>query len=414
MRTTAMVSLGVMALGTVVLLIASPVRLSAQQDAGQAVRIGGDDLGGVVTSANGPEAGVWVIAETTDLPTKFAKIVVTDDQGRYVVPGLPKANYSLWVRGYGLIDSPKIQTAPGKIVNLRAVLAPTAAAAAEYYPAIYWYALLKVPASSEFPGTGPEGNGLPKDLKTQGQWLDVIKTDGCFTCHQLGNKATRTIPKQLGEFPSSAQAWARRIQSGQAMTQMAAAIARIDSQRAFELFGDWTDRIAAGELPASQPSTAAGRGAQCRHYPVGLGGAEELPPRRNRHRQTQSHGQCERPALWLPRGELEFRADSGPGAQHEERSESAGPRSDYPILEEQPHAHRRRTGERRRFGTVSPACTTRCWMKRAGFGLPPESARPQTRSFARAALTIRRLSCSRSNSPTAISPCTIRRPASSR
>ena len=258
MRTTAMVSLGVMALGTIVLLIASPVRLSAQQDTDRTVSIGGDDLGGVVTSANGPEAGVWVIAETTDLPTKFAKIVVTDDQGRYVVPGLPKANYSLWVRGYGLVDSPKIHTAPGKIVNLRAVLAPTAAAAAEYYPAIYWYALLKVPASSEFPGTGPEGNGLPKDLKTQGQWLDVIKTDGCFTCHQLGNKATRTIPKQLGEFASSAQAWARRIQSGQAMTQMAAAIARIDSQRAFELFGDWTDRIAAGELPALQPTRPQG------------------------------------------------------------------------------------------------------------------------------------------------------------
>jgi hypothetical protein len=258
MRTRAMVSSGVMALGTVVLLVASPVGLNAQQDTDQAVSIGGDDLGGVVTSANGPEAGVWVIAETTDLPTKFAKIVVTDDQGRYVVPGLPKANYSLWVRGYGLVDSPKIQTAPGKIVDLRAVLAPTAAAAAEYYPAIYWYALLKVPDSSEFPGTGPEGNGLPKDLKTQGQWLDVIKTDGCFTCHQLGNKATRTIPKQLGEFPSSAQAWARRIQSGQAMTQMATAIARIDSQRAFELFGDWTDRIAAGELPASQPARPHG------------------------------------------------------------------------------------------------------------------------------------------------------------
>jgi hypothetical protein len=258
MRITGIASLGAMALGTVVLLIASPIRLSAQQDTGQAVRIGADDLGGVVTSANGPEAGVWVIAETTDLPTKFAKIVVTDDQGRYVVPGLPKGNYSLWVRGYGLVDSPKIQTAPGKILNLRAVLAPTAAAAAEYYPAIYWYALLKIPDSSEFPGTGPEGNGLPKDLRIQGQWLDIIKTDGCFTCHQLGNKATRTIPKQLGEFPNSAQAWARRIQSGQAMAQMAAAISRIDSQRAFELFGEWTDRIAAGELPASQPTRPQG------------------------------------------------------------------------------------------------------------------------------------------------------------
>ena len=78
----------------------------------------------MVRSANGPEAGVWVIAETTDLPTKFIKIVVTDDQGRYVLPELPKANYSVWVRGYGLVNSPKVRAAPGKILDLTAVMAP--------------------------------------------------------------------------------------------------------------------------------------------------------------------------------------------------------------------------------------------------------------------------------------------------
>src|ERR1700736_2554602 len=91
-----------------------------------------DYIEGVVTSANGPEAGVWVIAETTDLPTKYAKIVVTDDRGRYVLPELPKANYNVWVRGYGLGDSQKLTAAPGKILNLTAVVAPSAAAAAEY------------------------------------------------------------------------------------------------------------------------------------------------------------------------------------------------------------------------------------------------------------------------------------------
>src|SRR5580698_3972838 len=103
------------------------------------------DIGGVVTSANGPEAGVWVIAETHDLPTRYAKIVVTDDQGRYVVPDLPKAKYTIWVRGYGLVDSPKVQCDPGKIVNLTAVKAPDPKAAAQYYPAIYWYSMLKFP-----------------------------------------------------------------------------------------------------------------------------------------------------------------------------------------------------------------------------------------------------------------------------
>ena len=124
------------------------------------VRIDTDDIGGVVTSAKGPEAGVWVIAETTDLPTRFAKMVVTDDHGRYVLPDLPKTNYNVWVRGYGLVDSRKVRTTPGKILNLKAVVAPTAAAAAEYYPGIYWFSMLKIPDKSEFPGTGPQGNGI--------------------------------------------------------------------------------------------------------------------------------------------------------------------------------------------------------------------------------------------------------------
>src|SRR5687768_15212095 len=96
------------------LWIASLGGTSALQRGGEAVRIDNDDIGGVVTGARGPEAGVWVIAETNDLPTKFSRTVVTDDQGRYLVPDLPKANYSVWVRGYGLVDSPKVQSAPGR------------------------------------------------------------------------------------------------------------------------------------------------------------------------------------------------------------------------------------------------------------------------------------------------------------
>jgi hypothetical protein len=258
MRTTRGLSAGIAAAGMVVLLAAGQESLNAQQGGDSAIRIGPADLGGVVTSADGPEAGVWVIAETTGLPTKFAKIVVTDDQGRYVMPELPSATYSVWVRGYGLVDSPKVSTAPGKIVNLRAVVAPSPAAAAEYYPAIYWYSMLKVPAKSEFPGTGPGGNGMSPAVKSQAQWLDIVKTDGCYTCHQLGNKATRTIPKELGPFNSSEEAWARRIQSGQAMLQMVAGIGRIDAARAYKLFAEWTDRIAAGELPASRPERPRG------------------------------------------------------------------------------------------------------------------------------------------------------------
>src|SRR5690242_21548493 len=142
-RTSLLLTVAAVALGA--LLMSPSTHLSAQQSAPPGVTVGDGDLGGVVTSTNGPEAGVWVIAETTDLPTKFVKIVVTDDSGRYVLPQLPNANYKVWVRGYGLVDSQPIQVTPGKILNLKAVVAPSPRAAAEYYPAIYWFSLLKVP-----------------------------------------------------------------------------------------------------------------------------------------------------------------------------------------------------------------------------------------------------------------------------
>jgi hypothetical protein len=116
--------------------------------------------------------------------TRFAKIVVTDDFGRYVLPDLPKARYRVWVRGYGLIDSKKIDADPGKTLNLTAEIAPDLAHAAQYYPAIYWFSLLHIPDKNQFPGTGPNGNGIPDEFKTQDQWLDVIKTNSC------GNGAT--------------------------------------------------------------------------------------------------------------------------------------------------------------------------------------------------------------------------------
>ncbi len=229
------------------------IATSARQAPADAVAIDADDIGGVVASARGPEAGVWVIAETTSLPTKFAKIVVTDDRGRYLVPDLPKANYTMWVRGYGLVDSPKVQAAPGRMLNLTAVVAPDPRAAAQYYPAGYWASLIRVPEKGEFPGTGPQGNGISPDMKTQAEWLAWMKNRSCYTCHQLGNKATREIPRELGTFSSSTAAWMRRIQSGQAGGDMARELAVFGPQRALAMFADWTDRIAAGELPPVPP-----------------------------------------------------------------------------------------------------------------------------------------------------------------
>jgi hypothetical protein len=258
MKTTRLLCLGVVAVGLSLCLLPAPIAITAQTTNDSRVRIDNDDIGGVVTSANGPEAGVWVIAETTGLPTKYAKIVVTDERGRYVLPDLPKATYSIWVRGYGLVDAAKVKAAPGKILNLKAVVAPSAAAAAEYYPAIYWYSMLKIPDKSEFPGTGLKGNGMPEKLKSQGQWLTNVKTQGCVSCHQLGNKPTRTISEELGNFKSSLEAWQRRVLSGQASEVMMRNLNDIEPKRALELFADWTDRIAAGELPKSKPSRPEG------------------------------------------------------------------------------------------------------------------------------------------------------------
>jgi hypothetical protein len=236
------------------LLIAlSLTATGAARQAGDTVRIDADDVGGVVTGPKGPEAGVWVIAETTDLATRLVKIVVTDDRGRYVLPDLPKANYSVWVRGYGLVDSPKTAASPGKIVNLKAVVAPNPHAAAQYYPAGYWLSLMRVPDKSEFPGTGPSGNGISPNLKTQAEWVRLVKSGGCTACHQLGTRGTREIPKELGTFPSSVAAWQRRLQSGQAGADMVRTLGGFGPDRALKQFADWTDRIAAGEVPPAPP-----------------------------------------------------------------------------------------------------------------------------------------------------------------
>ena len=224
------------------------------------VSIDVDDIGGVVTGPKGPEAGVWVVAETTDLPTRLIKSVVTDDQGRYVVPDLPKATYNVWVRGYGLTDSPKTKATPGQQLALTAVPAPSPRVAAEYYPAQYWLSMLQVPPASDFPGTGPTGNGISPSIKSQGEWIrNIVNTDGCTGCHQMGNKATREIPENLGRFENSRAAWDRRIQSGQAGGGMSSRFTQVGRPRALAMWADWTDRIAGGELPAGAPSRPQGR-----------------------------------------------------------------------------------------------------------------------------------------------------------
>src|SRR5216683_1289638 len=219
-------SSAIFAIAVAVLITGLPT--GAQQPPAQppAVQIDDKAIAGVVTSRFGPEAGVWVIAETKDLGTRFAKMVATDERGRYVIPDLPKANYRVWVRGYGLVDSEKVASEPGKTLNLTAAVAPNLAAAARYYPAIYWAAMIKI----------------------QDQWLNTVKTNGCGNCHQMGNYATRTIPEGLGHFESSRDAWMQRLSVGPAGHDMVRFITQLMTPDGGHLaaLADWTDRIKSG------------------------------------------------------------------------------------------------------------------------------------------------------------------------
>ncbi len=209
------------------------------------VAIDPDDIGGVVTSAEGPEAGVWVIAETDALGTRYAKIVVTDDSGRYVVPDLPPATYKVWVRGYGLADSAKVDAKPGNHLDLKATVAPDDATAAKVYPAIYWYSMQKLPAASEVAK-------LPGGMD---QYVASIKNLSCVGCHQIGQLATRTVPMEFGH---GMEGWVRRIQSGQAGSQMLGSAMNQLLGLPPKYLGEWTDRVAAGELPHAKPPRPSG------------------------------------------------------------------------------------------------------------------------------------------------------------
>ena len=164
------------------------------------IEIASDDISGTVTGPDGPEAGVWVIAETRDLGDALLQ-----DRGHRRPGALPHPRpapgrlrrLGARLRSGGFRQKPR----PHRVSNLdlTAVPAPNAAAAAQYYPAGYWFSLLEVPAKSEFPGTGPAGNGISPNVKHQADYIRLITSGGCLGCHQLGNEATREIPALFGD-----------------------------------------------------------------------------------------------------------------------------------------------------------------------------------------------------------------------
>jgi hypothetical protein len=113
--------------------------------------------------------------------------------------------------------------------------------------------MLKIPDKSEF---GEKGTMPP--AVTQQSYLNLMKNNGCIGCHQIGQASTRTIPKEFGTFATSEEAWTRRVQSGQGGESMINIAAGELSGVPFKYFGDWTDRIAKGELPHAKPERPQG------------------------------------------------------------------------------------------------------------------------------------------------------------
>ena len=190
-------------------------------------------IGGTVVNSNGgkPEAGVWVIAETKSLPAPFRKIVVTDDQGRFLVPDLPNGAYELWVRGYGLKDSERVKAACGQMVNLQVANAATPQEAAKIYPASYWTSLIQPPPMSE----------LPAKFKSQDEWLATLR-NGCNHCHELGMPQTRIY--------TTAKDWDAMFLRAKSMHQELDGMGREVVEK---MLADWGTRIAAGEVPPAPP-----------------------------------------------------------------------------------------------------------------------------------------------------------------
>ena len=189
--------------------------------------------GRVLNEQERAEAGVWVIAETADLPTEFRKIVVTDKNGRFVLPELPAAHYEVWVRGYGLLDSDRHGARPGDTLDLKVAAATDPAAAAVIYPANYWLALLEIPNSRRF-------GEASAPYRSQAAWRSQFKLN-CMLCHQLGSAATR-LP--------NASAFDHGLKKAAAMNFFAD---RLGREQLLGVLADWGDRIARGETPSAPP-----------------------------------------------------------------------------------------------------------------------------------------------------------------
>lgn len=185
-----------------------------------------DYIQGRVTGVNGPEAGVWVIAETSGLGTPYRKIVVTGNGGRFVLPQLPEATYDVWVRGYGLTDSAKVSASPSRrFLKLHAQSAASPVDAAKVYPANYWLSMMTPPA----------------DVPDAGLFFSNVKL-GCELCHQMGSTETRKFRTR--------DRLDHVFKEASTMNGTANGLGR---DRMLDMVAAWSAKVLAGETPPAPP-----------------------------------------------------------------------------------------------------------------------------------------------------------------
>ena len=288
------------------------------------------------------------------------------------------------MRGYGLVDSPKVRAKPGQQLNLTAVPAPDERAAAHYYPAIYWYAMMKMPPEKDFGGS----TDIPKNI-TRETWRQRMGNVDCIGCHQLGQESTRTIPAQLGQFKSGAEAWTRRVASGQTGEFMVNRIAGQLGGVPSKYFGDWTDRIAKGELPKHKPQRPPGveRNIVVTSWEWGTEKQfiHDLISSDRRYPTVNPYG----PLYGSP----EYSSDDMPILDPKTHkatffkmpvADPNAPESFGPPFHASARRSRRSprpTGARRKSGASAPTTTTACSTRRAGCGLPRPCAAIENPAF---------------------------------
>src|SRR5438132_1477289 len=156
---------------------------------------------------------------------------------------------ALIVRGDSPMATPRVLHSAAPLIAL-ALLLLTGAPRPQAQPV----APLAVPIDAD--DIGGVVTGMPVAYRTQEQWLNAVQLNGCGNCHQLGDKATRAFPEALEVAGrSSIDAWTRRLQSGPGGGSMVRFIGLMNTNDGGHLkrLAEWTDRIRAGERPASVP-----------------------------------------------------------------------------------------------------------------------------------------------------------------